>query len=249
VTNDPHPLELLARKLATHSALDEADRRAILGLPHTMRTIEPQGYIIREGDVPQACAVLVSGFAFRQKLTGDGSRQIVSLHIPGDALDFQNLYLEESDHNVQTLTRAQVAFIGRADAQELARSRPAVSRALFVLALVEASISREWILNVGQRAAQARIAHVLCELAVRLEAQGLADDYGYELPMTQEQLADVVGLTAVHVNRTLKALQAAGLIQRERRRISFPDWQGLRDVGDFNQRYLHVAPQKSAIPQ
>ena len=97
--------------------------------------------------------------------------------------------------------------------------------------------------------APARVAHVLCELGVRLEAQGLADDHGYQLPMTQEQLADVVGLTPVHVNRTLKALEAQGLIKRNRREVSFPDWQALRDVGDFNQRYLHLEVQQNACAQ
>jgi CRP-like cAMP-binding protein len=238
-------LQLMLRKLSAHSPLGEDDRKAILALPCTVRTIEPQGYIVREGDATNMCGVLVTGFAFRQKLTGDGSRQIVALQVPGDPLDFQNFYLDESDHNVQALTRAEVAFVCRTDLHELARTRPAVGRAIFVYTLIEASIFREWILNVGRRHAQARVAHVLCELAVRLEMLGLADHYGYILPMTQEQFADVVGLTPVHVNRTLKALEAAGMIKRDRRRISFPDWQGLRDVGDFNQRYLHLDMQEA----
>jgi CRP-like cAMP-binding protein len=246
VNTDQNPLRLLVRKLATHSPLDEDDREALLALPYTMKTFEPQGYIIREGDAPILTGVLISGFAFRQKLTGDGSRQIVALQVPGDPLDFQNLYLDESDHNVQALTRAEIAVIVRAEVQELARARPSISRAISVLALIESSIFREWILNVGRRAASARVAHVLCELAVRLEAQGLADRYGYQLPMTQEQLADVVGLTPVHVNRTLKALEAGGLLKRDKRRVSFPDWQALREVGDFNQRYLHIEVQKAA---
>jgi CRP-like cAMP-binding protein len=245
-TSDKHPLSLLVRKLGTHAPLDEADRQAILALPYTLKQIEPQGYIVREGDMPSGMGVLYSGFAFRQKLTGDGSRQIVALHIPGDPIDLQNLYLDESDHNVQALTRAEVAFVQRPDVNDIAIARPAVGRALFIAALVEASIFREWILNVGRRAAQARVAHVLCELAVRLEAQGLADRYGYQLPMTQEQLADVVGLTPVHVNRTLKTLEGNGLIKRDRRQVSFPDWQALRDVGDFNQRYLHLEVQEKA---
>lgn len=240
------PLQLLLRKLSAHSPLDEGDREAILALPWTKRTIEPQGYIVREGDAPVLCGVLLSGFAFRQKLTGDGARQIVALHVPGDPLDFQNYYLEESDHNVQALTRADVAFVERAALRELALARPAVGQAIFVNTLVDASIFREWILNVGRRAAPARVAHVLCELGVRLDAQGLAQEYGYQLPMTQEQFADVVGLTAVHVNRTLKALEAHGLIKRDRRQVSFPDWQALRDLGDFNQRYLHLEVQQAA---
>lgn len=240
-------LELLTRKLSTHSPLDDADRDAILALPWTIRTIEPQGYIVREGDLPAVCGVLLTGFAFRHKLTGDGARQIVALHIPGDPLDFQNFYLEESDHNVQAQTRSDVALIDRAELRELSIARPNVGRAIFVSTLVDASIFREWILNVGRRAAPARIAHVLCELGVRLEAQGLTNDHGYHLPMTQEQLADVVGLTPVHVNRTLKALEAGGLIKRNRRQVSFPDWQALRDVGDFNQRYLHLGEAPTCV--
>jgi len=220
-------------------------RDAVLSLPYTLRTLEAATYTVREADVPEHCAVLVSGFAYRQKLAGDGSRQIVALHIPGDALDFQNLFLDVSDHSVQMLTRAEVAFLTMRDLQLLARERPAVAHAILVKILVEASIFREWVLNVGRRDSRTRIVHLLCELGVRLDAEGLADDYGYELPMTQEQLADAVGLTPVHVNRTLKALEAEGLIVRSKRSISFPDWKRLRNVGDFNQRYLHLEPQRA----
>jgi CRP-like cAMP-binding protein len=241
--SDGNPLHLLVRRLELQSKLDEEDRQAILSLPYTLRTMEPQSYTVREGDAPTHCAVLVSGFAYRQKLTGEGARQILALHIPGDALDFQNIFLDEADHSVQTLTRAEMAIVPRAEFQKLARNRPAVAHAIIVTILVEASVFREWVLNVGRRDSRTRLAHVLCEFAVRLEAQGLADEYGYELPMTQEQLADAVGLTPVHVNRTLKALEAEGLISRNRRNVSFPDWQRMRDVGDFNQRYLHLARQ------
>jgi CRP-like cAMP-binding protein len=240
------PLRPLVRKLATHATLSDADRQAIISLPFKSRTIEPGGYIVREGDAPKASCLLISGFAYRQKHTGDGSRQIVALLIRGDLIDLQNLYLDESDHNVQALTRSEVAFIARADLQALAEHRPAVGRALFVAALVEASILREWVLNLGRRNAPARLAHVLCELAVRLEAQGLTDRFGYHFPMTQEQLADVTGLTPVHVNRTLKGLESQGLIKRDRRRFSIPDWRALRDAGDFNERYLHEQIQESA---
>ena len=123
---------------------------------------------------------------------------------------------------------------------------PDVGRAILVTTLVEASIFREWVLNVGRRDSRSRLAHLLCEFAIRLEAQGLEHDHGYALPMTQEQLADATGLTAVHVNRVLKSLELEGLIVRNRRNISFPDWRRLRDVGDFNQRYLHLQHGRSA---
>ncbi len=240
-----HPLDPLVRNLELRSPLPPEDREAVLGLPYTLRTLEAAAYTVREADVPERCAVLVSGFAYRQKLTGDGSRQIVALHIPGDALDFQNLFLDVSDHSIQMLTRAEVAFIAMSDLQVLARQRPAVGHAILVKILVEASIFREWVLNVGRRDSRMRLAHLLCELGVRLDAEGLAEDYGYELPMTQEQLADALGLTPVHVNRTLKGLEAEGLIVRSKRSVSFPDWKRLRLVGDFNQRYLHLEPQRS----
>ncbi len=243
MTVNAHPLDLLLRKLETHSPLGEEDQRAILALPYTLKTLESQSYTIREGDPPEACAVLVSGFAYRQKLTGDGARQIVAIHIPGEPLDFQSLFLDVADHNVQTLTRAEVAFIPRAELQKLARSRPSVAQSILVMILVEASIFREWVLNVGRRDSRTRLAHLLCEFAIRLEAQGLADENGYELPMTQEQLADALGLTSVHVNRTIMALEAEGFIDRDKRRVRFPDWRRMRDVGDFNQRYLHLEPQ------
>jgi CRP-like cAMP-binding protein len=198
---------------------------------------------VREGDEPILCAVLVSGFAYRQKLTRDGARQIVSIHIPGEPLDLQHLFLDVADHNVQTFTRAELAFIPREAIRALVRERPAIARAVLATILVEASIFREWVLNVGRRDSRTRLAHVLCEFAARLESQGLADDYGYELPMSQEQLADALGLTPVHVNRTLKSLEADSLISRNKRFVTFPNWKRMRDFADFTERYLHLEPQ------
>lgn len=220
--------------------MSDDDRAAVLSLPYKLRWLEPQSYTLREGDKPDRCAVLVSGYAFRHKLTGDGNRQILSLHIPGDALDFQNMFLSESDHNVQMLTRGQVAEVPRPALEEIVLNRPAVGRAVLIHTLVEASIFREWVVNVGRRDARSRIAHLLCEFAYRISTQGLGPKSVYELPITQEQLADATGLTAVHVNRVLKGLQADGLIDRNRRIVSFPDWLRLRDVADFNPRYLHA---------
>jgi CRP-like cAMP-binding protein len=242
----PHPLALLVRALALRSPLTEADRDAIRGLPHTVHTLDPASYIVREGEHPHKCGVLVSGFAFRQKVTGTGARQILSIHIPGDAVDFQNIFLDVSDHNVQLLTRSQVAFVPREALQTLVREYPRIGTAVFVKSLIEASIFREWVVNVGRRSARERIAHLLCELGSRLDAMGLTEEYGYELPMTQEELGDAVGLTPVHVSRTLKELAADGLITRSKRSIAFPNWRAIRDAGDFYERYLHLEQQTSA---
>ena len=237
-------LELLVKRLALQAPLSGEDRAALLALPYTLRTYEPSAYLVREGEPPTNCAVRISGFAYRQKLTSEGMRQIVSLHIPGEPLDFQNLYLDCADHNVQTLTRAEVAVIPREALREIVRTRPGIAHAAFVYTLVEASISREWVLNVGRRDARTRLAHLLCEFAIRIDAQGLDNEVPYELPMTQEQLADALGLTSVHVNRTLRALESEGLITRNKRNVSFPRWKALREVADFNGRYLHISQQR-----
>lgn len=238
-----HPLKYLLRQLELHAKLSDDDRRLVFELPHRLRRVDPGSYLVREGDVPSHCAVLVTGYAFRQKVTGDGSRQILSVCIPGDAIDLQNMFLEVSDHAVQMLTQGKVADVPREALQELVLNRPAIGTAIIQLTLVEASILREWVVNVGRRDARARIAHLLCEFAVRLEARGLTTDHGFELPMTQEQLADATGLTSVHVNRVLKSLEADGLISRQRRYIHFDNWRALQDAGDFSRRYLHISDQ------
>jgi CRP-like cAMP-binding protein len=234
------PFDPLFRLLATHCPLSAADRDAILNLPHRIRTRDALAYLVREGDQPEICGVLVSGFAFRHKITGNGDRQILSINIPGEPLDLQHLFLEQADHNIQMLTRGEVAEIPLSALERLVLEKPHLARALQVYTLVEGSIFREWTVNVGRREAKAKLAHLICELAVRLQAQGLLEASSYELPMSQEQLADATGLTPVHVNRTLKMLEAEGLIERTRRLIRIPQWEHLRDAADFNRRYLHI---------
>lgn len=121
--------------------------------------------------------------------------------------------------------------VSRSDLQNLARSRASVGHAILVKISVEASMSREWVLNVGRRDSRSRMAHLLCKFAVRLQEEGLAVEFGYELPMTQEQLADALGLTPVHVDRTLKTVEIEGLITRTKRTVSFPDWRQMRRPG------------------
>lgn len=234
------PLYRLLDELKRHRPLDDDDSRAILDLPYRLRRLDAATYLVREGAVPRQCSVLVDGFAFRQKVTGDGARQIIAVCIPGDAVDLQNMFLDVADHAVQMLVRGTVADVQREDLQKLVLTRPMVGAAIIQLTLVEASILREWVVNVGRRDARERVAHLLCEFAVRLEYRGIATPGGFELPMTQEQLADATGLTPVHVNRVLKALEADGLISRKRRHIYYPDWRALQVEGDFSRQYLHL---------
>ena len=235
------PLSYLVRKLRTRAALSAADEAAVMDLPYTRKTYDPPAYLIREGSTTIShCSMIVSGYAFRQKLTSEGARQIVSLHMRGDLLDLQHLFLRRTDHSVQALTRLEALNIERSALQKLVLQHPVIGEAMWVDALIDSSIYREWVMNVGQRDAKARVAHLLCEFAVRSKTAGLGDGASCELPMTQEQLGDAVGLTSVHVNRTLKALEADGVIQRNRRDISFTDWDLVRRVGDFSSLYLHL---------
>src|SRR5215212_5558074 len=127
---EQNPLHLLVRRIAAHRPLSSDDRAAILDLPYKLRKLEAQAYTMREGDRPDRCAVLLSGYAFRHKLTGEGARQILSIHIPGEALDFQNMFLEESDHNVQMLTRGLVAELARGPLEQLVLGNANVGRAI-----------------------------------------------------------------------------------------------------------------------
>jgi len=240
-------MQIFLQELEALAPLSVDDRLAILQLPMRLRRLDAGAYIVREGDVPKHCVILIDGFAIRQKLTGQGARQILALCIPGDAIDFQNMFLDISDHAVQMLTRSIVAEVPREAFQEIVMTRPAIGAAVIHSTLIESSILREWVVNVGRRNARARIAHILCEFAVRLEARGLASGEGFELPMTQEQLADATSLTPIHVNRVLKTLQAEGLISRQRRRIEFDDWRALQEVADFNRRYLHVTSEDEVV--
>ena len=247
--SDHRPIfHLLLHKFQLRAQFDQSDRDALLALPCRSRKIEPAGYIVREGEFPDQSCLVVSGFAFRHKTTIEGARQIVSVHVPGDFVDLAGALLNVSDHNVQALTRCDIAFVPRAAIQELILSHPRVGVAMWIDTLIDASVFREWILNVGRRDARSRIAHLLCEFARRLELVGLADEYGYELPMTQEQIADATGLTSVHVNRVLKALSSEGLIVRNRRFVGIPDWEALRRVAGFSETYLHLDQMREEPP-
>ncbi|MES2043682.1 MAG: Crp/Fnr family transcriptional regulator [Pseudomonadota bacterium] len=241
---EPHgPLHRMVRKLEVHAFLSDADRAALLALPLTLRKFERGTVLVREGDLPEHCAVLVSGFACRHKLSQAGARQIVSLHLPGEMLDLQHIFLDIADHNIQTLSPATVATVPRSALRALAETRPAIGHAILVNILIEASIFREWLLNIGRRDARARVAHLLCECAVRLDAEEVEAGQPCDLPMSQDELADALGLTPVHVSRMLRSLADAGLIRRDRRRVSFPRWEELKSACDFNERYLHHGEQ------
>ena len=238
----------LVRKLDYWGEFEEADRRAILALPHRLKWLERHGYIVREREKTSHSCLMLSGFAIRHKIVAGGARQIVAVHMKGDMVDLQNSFLGIADHSVQVITESEVAFIPRQAIKQLAFERPRVGMAMWFDTLVDGSIFREWIANVGRRDARTRMAHLLCELSLRMKVAGLGGETEYDMPMTQEQLADATALTPVHVNRTLKALEADGLIERRTTRsVTIGDWKKLAAAGDFDSNYLHLSEGDAAL--
>ena len=237
--HDSDVLAPMVRTLQNRSQLAQSDVEALLGLPHRIGVIDHHRYIVREGDKASHCTLLLSGFAYRSKMAGNGARQILSFHLRGDVVDLHNTLLEKADHSVQTLTRVEVAYIPSAAILALVDAHPAIARALWRETLVDGSIFREWVLNVGRRDARQRIAHLLCEIVLRQKQAGLCEGPRYHLPMTQEQIGDATGLTSVHVNRTLQGMRKEGLISTTNRSVTIEDWRKLQAAGDFSSAYLH----------
>jgi CRP-like cAMP-binding protein len=241
-------LQPMVRKLAYWATFDAADEHAILNLPYRVKTLERNAFIAREGEKTTHSCLLISGLAIRHKIVVQGARQILAIHMKGDNVDLQNAFFRVADHNAQVITQAEVALIPREAIQQLAMERPRVGMAMWYDTLVDASIFREWIANVGRRDARTRIAHLLCEFSLRLKVAGLGEATDYQLPMTQEQIADCTGLTAVHVNRTLKLLEKDNLITRSSgRTLTIPDWNKLARAGDFDRDYLHLHADEPAF--
>jgi len=234
-------LEPLFRRWERRVSLSSDDKSALAALTANRRTYQRDAYLVREGEPTTICTLLIQGFAFRQKLVTDGSRQIISFHIPGEFLDIQNSLLGVADHNVPDFDIYNPKSWRKDALLQLIAARPMVRQAIWFDTLLDASVFREWVVNVGRRDARQRIAHLLCELAARLKAAGLGDGPSYDFPLTQEQLADATGLTPVHTNRTLQTLRRDGLISMTSSKLTIEDWDGLADVGDFSERYLHHA--------
>jgi CRP-like cAMP-binding protein len=238
----PH-LEPMIRKLRKSTNLDDGDIEALRALPIHIRQLAADTPIVKEGDRPAHCCLMIAGYSARSKTTDQGKRQILSTHIPGDIPDLQSLHLHKMDHDFWTLSACTLGFIPHEALRELTRTRPMVAEALWRETLVDAAIFREWIVNVGRRPAGARLAHLVLEMRERLAAVGLAGNGYYELPMTQADLADALGLTPVHVNRVLKELRADGLLDMRRHLVTLGDAERLAKIGDFDEGYLHQSPE------
>lgn len=233
-------LRALVQRLRQRLPLSVDDQRALLDLPVSTRNVAAGEYLIKQGESSRSCVLLTSGFAQGYRLVKDGGRQIIGLHLAGDFVDLHFSMVHRASHSVQLLTPGKVADIPTAMLAELMHSRPAVAEAIWLDSLADASVFREWIVSLGRRDARGKLAHLVCEVGVRQESAGIGGRTCVQLPMTQEQLADALGLTSVHVNRTLKRMEAEGLIRRERSRITVPDWQQLAQAAGFSPVYLQL---------
>jgi CRP-like cAMP-binding protein len=205
-----------------------------------VRQLPARADIVREGETPRVMRFMLSGWAYRYKQLPDGRRQIVGFFLPGDICDLHLSILRSMDHSLATITPAEVAEIDNDEFDKAIANSQALKAAFWWESLITIAILREWALNLGQRTALERIAHVLCEIYTRLETIKLASDHEIEFPLTQTDLGETCGISTVHVNRILKELRLDNLIAMDGRMLSFPDMGRLKALGAFDPRYLHL---------
>ncbi len=232
----------LVAKLETRGRLPEEDRDALNSLYADPREIGARRSIIREGDRPDHVHLMVEGWAARYKLLPDGARQITAFLIPGDFCDLHVTILGEMDHGIATLTRSKVAFVPRGKMEELT-GRPSLAKAFWWSTLVDEAVLRSWIVNIGRREAYEALGHLICELYVRMKNIGLVNGDRFDLPLTQEEMGDALGLTSVHVNRVLQRLRSEDLISFRQGLLTIHDYRALEKASGFNPNYLHMERQ------
>lgn len=236
----------LLAKLETVANLGEDGKASLATLCHDTRTIAAKQHIIHEGDRPEQVHLIVDGWAARYKQLPDGSRQIVAFLIPGDFCDLHVAVLGHMDHAIVAITQCRVAFIPGLEIDELTSNHNGLTKALWWSTLVDEAVLRSWIVNNGRRDAYQRIAHLICELHLRLQLIGLVVQGQFHLPLTQEEFADATGLTPVHTNRMLQRLRREGLIQLESRSLTVLDVDALRQAAGFDPGYLHITRRQPA---
>lgn len=235
---DPHGL--IAKSLSAHSRIQVFDSEALGRLKARTRTFESGSYVFREGLSFSDYAFVISGYLFRQKQTSDGYRQIVSLIIPGDIVNPESRFANNLDYNVVCAEKSSIIYVQKSEFETLIKSHPSIRLALDLRTTAESRQLREWLLNIGGRSARTRVAHFLNEFAARTRLRGLSDGLRFSLPMSQEQMGDSVGITPVHVNRSIRSLVESRLINHANRKYEIIDLEGFRQAGQFSERFLLV---------
>ncbi|WP_296600033.1 Crp/Fnr family transcriptional regulator [Phenylobacterium sp.] len=227
-------------RLRARDDIGAAEEAAIRGAVSVIRPASPGTVLVRAGEEVDVSILLLSGVIARQKDLLDGRRQITELHVAGDFTDLHGFTLKRLDHDVVALSACSIALFPHRRIQEITEQHPHLGRVYWFLTNLDAAIHREWEVSLGRRTALERMAHLFCELQVRLKLVGLADDGGYALPLTQGAVAECLGLTTVHVNRTLKQLKDDGVAELRRGRLAIFDLASLRRVAGFDPAYLYL---------
>ena len=235
---DKHLLKLRAR-----DEISPAEEAAIRGAVREVITVPARKIAVREHREVDFSTILVSGLACRRKDLPDGRRQITELHVPGDFTDLHSFTLKYLDHDIVAITQCALAVIPHERLKEITEQYPHLTRVYWFATNLDAAIHREWELSLGRRSAIARMAHLFCELRVRLDLVGLVDGLSYELPLTQEQLADTLALTSVHANRTLQELRSNRVVEFRRGRVTISNLEALEAIGEFDPAYLYLKRQ------
>jgi len=227
-------------KLRARDEIGAAEEKAIRSAVSEVKELRADRTFIRAGEILSHSTLLLDGLMCRYKDLRDGQRQITELHVAGDFADLHSFTLKYLDHNMMTLTPCRIALVPHDRLREITEAYPHLTRVYWFATNLDAAIHREWELSLGRRTALARVAHLFCELHIRLGIVGLADDSGYDLALTQTDVAECLGLTSVHVNRTLKELRERGLVEFRNGRVDLLDLPALRQTAEFDPAYLYL---------
>ncbi len=233
-------IETLLRKLEARDHLSLEEREMLLAAAGEEVTYAKDADLVREGDHPTSSILVTAGFTTRYRVLADGQQQITALHVPGDFVDLHGFILKQMDHSVGALTACRAVLFPHQNLKRITEQAPHLTRVLWLATLIDSAIHREWIVGMGRRTADQQIAHLLCELYVRLGVVRLTSGDTFELPMTQTELADAMGLSAVHVNRVLQRLRNLDLFTWQGQSVRVLDWPGLQQLAEFNPGYLHL---------
>ena len=228
------------KKLRRRIDLSPDEEKAVRGVVAETRRVPHDQILIRSGQELSSSVMLLDGWLARSKDLPDGQRQVSELHIAGDFADLHGFTLKRLDHDVTTLSDCVIAVVPHDRLQEITERYPRLARLYWFSTNVDAAITRELALSLGQRSAISRMAHLFCELHVRLDVVGRARPDGYEFPLTQRELSECLGLTVVHANRTIQELRRRGLIELESRQLRILDRRGLEGVAEFDPAYLYL---------
>jgi CRP-like cAMP-binding protein len=234
------PCSRLLRRLEQLNNLSSEDRQRIAELPLTVINVGSNHQVARPGDIPSRCTLVLGGFVCSSKLVNGARRQITSFFVPGDIPDLHTLQMPSFDHGLSALGPAVLALLPHSALSRVLHVSPRLGQAFWRESLVQAGIYREWIANLGRRDAVTRVAHVLCELTLRLQAVDLARDFCFPIPWTQMDLADACGISNVHANRVVQELRRLGLVEWATRQIRIRNWDALVRLADFSDEYLQL---------